>query len=56
MTLEAEGNYAKANDMLQRLAILRPEVKRVLSRLESIPVDLEPKFVTAEQLMLEYPQ
>lgn len=56
MTLEADGNYDKANDMLQRLAILRPEVQRVLSRLESIPVDLEPRFITAEQLILEYPQ
>jgi hypothetical protein len=56
MTLEAEGNYAKANSMLQRLAIVRPEVQRVLSKLESVPVDLEPRFITAEQLTSEYPQ
>jgi hypothetical protein len=56
MTLEGEGNYDKAKDMLQRLAILRPEVQRVLNKLESIPVDLEPKFITAEQLISEYPQ
>jgi hypothetical protein len=56
LMLEAEGNYAKAKDMLQRLAILRPEVQRVLSRLESVPVDLAPRFITAEQLISEPPQ
>jgi hypothetical protein len=56
MTLEAEGNYAKAQDMLQRLSTVRPEVQRVLNKLESVPVDLEPKFVTADQLISEYPR
>ena len=50
MTLQAEGNYAKAKDMITRLGIVRPEVQKVLDRLSGIPVDIEPKFTTAMEL------
>ena len=50
MTIEAEGSYAKAKDLLQRLAVMRPEVEAALGRLEGVPVDIEPRFVTAETL------
>jgi hypothetical protein len=50
MTLQAEGNYAKAKDLIDRLGIVRPEVKKVLDRLTGIPVDIEPRFTTAAQL------
>jgi hypothetical protein len=51
MTLQAEGDYARAKDMLARLAVVRPEIKRALDRLQSIPVDIEPRFTTAEALL-----
>jgi peptidase M49-like protein len=44
MTLQAEGSYAKAKAMIDRLGTVRPEVQRVLDRLTSVPVDIEPKF------------
>ena len=47
MTLQAEGNYGKAKEMIERLGVVRPEVQKVLDRLTGIPVDIEPKFVTA---------
>jgi hypothetical protein len=50
MTLQAEGSYAKAQDMLKRLGVVRPEVKKVLDRLTDVPVDIAPRFVTAEAL------
>ena len=50
MTLQAEGDYAKAKDLVDRLGIVRPEVKKVLDRLAAIPVDIEPRFTTAAQL------
>jgi len=50
MTLQAEGNYSKAKDMIARLGIIRPEVKRVLDRLNNVPVDIEPNFVSAKTL------
>jgi len=51
MTLQAEGNYARAKEMLARLAVVRPEIQRALDRLQAIPVDIAPKFTTAEQLL-----
>jgi hypothetical protein len=50
MTLQAAGDYAKAKDMLTRLAVVRPEVKKVLDKLTGIPVDIEPRFTTAAEL------
>ncbi|HJT82126.1 MAG TPA: hypothetical protein VJ719_13095 [Chthoniobacterales bacterium] len=51
MTIQAEGSYDKARDMLTRLGVIRPEVQRVLDKLKNVPVDIEPRFVTAEQLL-----
>jgi hypothetical protein len=51
MTIQAEGNYAKAKELGERMGVVRPEVKRALDRLESIPVDIEPRFTTADRLL-----
>ncbi len=56
MHLQAEGSYSKARDLLDRLGILRPEVREVLDRLQHIPVDIEPVFTTAEKLLSENPE
>jgi hypothetical protein len=48
MTLQAEGSYAKAQDLLKRLGVIRPEVQTMLDRLKDVPVDIAPRFVTAE--------
>ncbi|HXB56472.1 MAG TPA: hypothetical protein VN461_16990 [Vicinamibacteria bacterium] len=50
MTLQARGDSALARDMLARLAVVRPPVQQVLDRLRAVPVDVEPRFVTAEEL------
>jgi hypothetical protein len=44
MTLQAEGSYQKAKDMITKLGVVRPEVQKVLDRLTSVPVDIEPKY------------
>jgi hypothetical protein len=44
MTLQAQGDYQKAKTMIATLGIVRPEVQKVLDRLTSVPVDIEPKF------------
>ena len=51
ITIEAEGHYAKAKELSERLGVVRPEVHSVLDRLAGIPVDIEPKFTTAAQLL-----
>src|SRR5689334_7369096 len=50
MTMEAVGDYAASRQMIATMAVVRPAVKRVLDRLSSVPVDIEPRFVTAAQL------
>lgn len=42
MTIQAQGNYEKAKEMLNRMAVLEPSVQRTLDKLTSIPVDIEP--------------
>ena len=50
MTIQAEGNYAAAKALGDRLGIVRPPVQAALDKLASVPVDIEPRFTTAEQL------
>jgi hypothetical protein len=50
MTLQAEGSYDKAKGMIEKLGVVRPPVQKVLDRLSSVPVDIEPKFTAAEKL------
>ena len=47
MTLQAEGNYVKAKELLTRLGVVRPSVQKVLDRMTSVPVDIEPRFTSA---------
>jgi hypothetical protein len=51
MTLQAEGSYDKARALIERLGVMRPETQRVLDRLTEVPVDIEPNFTTAQQLL-----
>jgi hypothetical protein len=51
LTIQAEGDYAKAKALAERLGVVRPEVQKALDKLASIPVDIEPQFKTADQLM-----
>ena len=53
MTIQAEGNYAQAKAMQTRLGVIRPEVQRALDKMQTIPIDIEPRFVTAEELLRE---
>ena len=53
MTLQAEGSYSKARAMIERLGTVRPPVKVVLDKLADVPVDIEPRFVTAAALLRE---
>ena len=53
MTLEAVGGYAAATRMIKTLGVIRPQVQVVLDRLEGVPVDIEPRFVTAQALLAE---
>jgi Peptidase family M49 len=50
LTLEANGDYAAAKKMLDEMVVIRPATQKLLDRLSDIPVDIEPQYVTAEEL------
>jgi len=51
LSIQARGDATAAKSLLDRLGTVRPEVKRVLDRLEQVPVDIAPRFVTAEKFL-----
>jgi len=46
MTLQATGDYARGKALLDRLVVIRPQVKTLLARCSDLPVDIEPHFAT----------
>jgi hypothetical protein len=53
MTIQGEGNYQKAKELGDRLGVVRPEVQRLLDKLNQVPVDIEPRFTTADRVVAE---
>jgi len=53
LTTEASGDYARAKQMLDQYGVLRPNLQKALNGLQSIPIDIRPVFVTANQLAPE---
>jgi hypothetical protein len=51
MTVQAAGDRVKAAALLRDRAVIRPEVQRVLDRLQTVPVDIELRFTSAEALL-----
>ena len=50
MTMQAKGDYAAGKTLIETLGVVRPEVQRVLDRLKTVPVDIEPRFVSVAGL------
>ena len=50
LTMQARGDYAAARRMMDTLGVVRPPVQAVLDKLKDVPVDIEPRFVTADAL------
>jgi hypothetical protein len=55
LTLQATGDYDGVKRLLERMVVVRPEVQVVLDRLAGVPVDIRPRFVTADALEREFP-
>ena len=49
MNIQARGDRAGAQQLL-KLAVVRPPVQAILDRLKDVPVDIEPRFTTADKL------
>jgi hypothetical protein len=55
MTVQAEGNYEKAKALLPHPGSIKREVEQALNKMGGVPVDIEPKFTTAGQLVRDNP-
>jgi hypothetical protein len=53
LMLEANGDYTAAKKMLDELVVIRPATQKALDGLKGIPVDIEPQYVTADQIAPE---
>jgi hypothetical protein len=50
MTIQAHGDYAGAKAMLDKLGVIRPEAAKLIGKMQGLPVDISPRFVTADEL------
>ena len=50
MTIQARGSYSEARHLIDTLGVLRPEVETLLKRLSGLPIDIKPRYITAEEL------
>jgi hypothetical protein len=50
MTIQAAGDYAQAERLLETMGVVRPEVQQVLDRLRNVPIDIQPRYTTADEL------
>ena len=48
LTIQAEGDAAKAKELIATRAVIRPPVQQVLDRLKAVPVDIEPRFTVVD--------
>jgi len=48
LTLEAEGSYTKAKEILDKYAVIRPPMKQAFDKLTNVPVDIAPVFPLAK--------
>jgi hypothetical protein len=53
LTLEAQGDYAGAKKLLAEMGVIRPVLQKAFDRLTDIPTDIDPIFVTADELAPE---
>ena len=51
MELQGRGDREAAEALLAKQGVVRPPVRRVLERLKDVPVDIAPRYITAEELV-----
>jgi hypothetical protein len=50
LTIEATGDYPRAQALMKRYVVIRPDVQKALDKMKSVPNDIRPAFVTAAKL------
>ena len=50
LTIQAEGNYQGAKDLIAKYAVNSPSIETLRKKLEKLPVDIKPVFEIEEKL------
>lgn len=51
LTIEATGDYARAQAMMGKYVVIRPDVQKALDKMKAVPNDIRPSFPTAQALL-----
>jgi hypothetical protein len=50
LTIEATGDYARAQALMKQYVVIRPDVQKALDKMKAVPNDIRPAFTTAASL------
>jgi hypothetical protein len=50
LTIEATGDYARAQALMKQYVVIRPDVQKALDKMKAVPNDIRPSFTTAAKL------
>jgi hypothetical protein len=51
LTIEATGDYARAQALMKQYVVIRPDVQKALDKMKTVPNDIRPAFTTARALL-----
>jgi hypothetical protein len=55
LTIEATGDYARAQALMKQYVVIRPDVQKALDKMKTVPNDIRPAFTTARALLARLP-
>jgi predicted RNA-binding protein with TRAM domain len=50
LTIEATGDYGRAQALMKKYVVIRPDVQKALDKMNNVPNDIRPAFTTAASL------
>jgi hypothetical protein len=50
LTIEATGDYGRAQALMKKYVVIRPDVQKALDKMNKVPNDIRPAFTTAASL------
>lgn len=50
LTIEATGDYARAQAFMKQYVVIRPDVQKAIDKMQAVPNDIRPTFGTAAKL------
>jgi hypothetical protein len=50
LSIEATGDYARAQALMKQYVVIRPDVQKALDKMKAVPNDIRPAFTTAAKL------